>query len=574
MGLEDLAAFRAVHSSTVLYPSDANQAARLVGLMADLDGIAYLRTHRGALPVIYGPDEEFEVGGSRVLREGDDITLVGAGVTLHEALRAADELARRGMEARVIDLYSVKPVDAQTLVRAAAETGAIVTAEDHWPEGGLGEAVLSALADAGSPAACVSSEWRSCPAPEPPKSCCARPVSTPAPSPRPPASSRAPGPPPEKRERTIMSNLLREIEALGQSIWIDNLNRQLLDDGTLRHLIEDDGISGVTSNPTIFEKGMGNSDRYDDAFREVAADTDDPQEIFERLAYRDVLGRLRAAAARSSRRAAAQDGYVSFELPASLAFDTEGSVEAAVRHRDALDRPNVFIKVPGTEPGVRAFEELTARGVNVNVTLLFAVERYREVAEAYLRGLERRVEAGEPVDRSASVASFFVSRVDSKVDKVLEEKGREDLRGKAAVANAKLAYAAFQEIFAGERWERLRTAGANVQRPLWGSTSTKNPDYPDTLYVDELIGPDTVNTMPDATIEAARDHATPERTVDRDVDAARELMSELESIGIDLDDIVLRQLVDEGVQAFADSYESLLDSLRRKAGELSGAAAR
>lgn len=367
-----------------------------------------------------------------------------------------------------------------------------------------------------------------------------------------------------------MTNLLREIEALGQSIWIDNLNRQLLDDGTLRRLIEEDGISGVTSNPTIFEKGMGQSDRYDDAFREAAADTDDPQEIFERLAYRDVWDAadlLRPIFEQTE----GQDGYVSFELPASLAFDAQGSVEAAVRHRDALDRPNVLIKVPGTEEGVRAFEELTARGVNVNVTLLFAVQRYREVAEAFLRGLERRHEAGEPIDRSASVASFFVSRVDSKVDKVLEEKGREELRGKAAVANAKLAYAVFGEIFSGERWERLRAAGANVQRPLWGSTSTKNPDYQDTLYVDELIGPDTVNTMPDATIEAARDHATPARTIDRDVDAARELMTELERAGADFDDIVLRQLVDEGVQAFADSYESLLETLERKGSELSAA---
>jgi transaldolase len=364
-----------------------------------------------------------------------------------------------------------------------------------------------------------------------------------------------------------MTNLLREIEALGQSIWIDNLNRQLLDGGTLRRLIEEDGITGVTSNPTIFEKGMGSSDRYDDAFREVAADTDDPQEIFEQLAYRDVRDAcdlLRPIFDETG----GKDGYVSFELPASLAYDAEGSVEHALRHREAIDRPNVLIKVPGTEPGVQAFEELTARGVNVNVTLLFAVERHREVAEAFLRGLERRVEAGEPVGESASVASFFVSRVDTKVDAALEEKGREELRGKAAVANAKLAYAAFQEIFSGERWERLAAAGANVQRPLWGSTSTKNPDYPDTLYVDELIGPDTVNTMPDATIEAARDHATPARTVDKDVDAARELMRELEAAGVDLDDIVLRQLVDEGVKAFADSYDSLLQTLERKASEL------
>jgi transaldolase len=336
-----------------------------------------------------------------------------------------------------------------------------------------------------------------------------------------------------------MTNLLREIEALGQSIWIDNLNRELLEDGGLRRLIEEDGISGVTSNPTIFEKAMGHSDRYDDAFRAALQDTQDPQQIFERLAYgdvRDAADQLRETFDRTG----GQDGYVSFELPASLAFDAEGSVEAAVHHRDAIDRPNVLIKVPGTAQGVRAFEELTARGVNVNVTLLFAVARYEEIAEAYLRGLERRVRAGERVDRSASVASFFVSRVDTKVDAALEGTGREDLCGKAAV----------------------------VQRPLWGSTSTKNPDYPDTLYVDELIGPDTVNTMPDATIGAARDHATPARTVDRDVDRARDVMRQVREAGVDVDRIVLDELVDEGVKAFADSYDSLLSTLERKASEL------
>ena len=367
-----------------------------------------------------------------------------------------------------------------------------------------------------------------------------------------------------------MANRLLAIEKLGQAIWIDNLNRELLDGGTLRRLIEEDGLSGVTSNPTIFEKGMGKSDRYDDAFREVAHETEEPQEIFERLALRDV----RDAADLLQKvfdETAGQDGYVSFELPASLAHDAEGSVEQALRLRRLIDRPNVLIKVPGTEAGVRAFEELTAGGVNVNVTLLFAVERYREIAEAYLRGLERRVAAGEPVDRAASVASFFVSRVDTKVDAALAGTGREDLRGKAAVANAKLAYSDFQRIFSGERWARLRAAGANVQRPLWASTSTKNPDYPDTMYVDELIGPDTVNTMPDATIEAARDHASAERTIDRDVDAARDLMRALGEAGVDLDDIVLRQLVDEGVEAFAASYESLLETLAEKGQRLAPA---
>jgi transaldolase len=368
-----------------------------------------------------------------------------------------------------------------------------------------------------------------------------------------------------------MSNKLREIEALGQSIWIDNLNRQLLDEGTLRDLVEQDGISGVTSNPSIFEKGMGKSDRYDDAFREVLAETDDIQEIFERLALEDI--RDAADVLRPTYEAAdGQDGFVSFELPASLAFDAQGSIETAVRLHDVIDRENVYIKVPGTAEGVEAFEELTARGINVNVTLLFAVERYREIADAYVRGLTRRVEGGEPVDRAASVASFFVSRVDGKVDAELERLGREDLRGKAAVANARIAYAVFQETFSGPNWDRLREAGAHVQRPLWASTSTKNPDYPDTLYVDELIGPDTVNTMPDATIEAARDHATPERTVDRDVDSARALMDELREIGVDFEDIVSRQLVDEGVEAFAKAYNSLLETLEQKAGELSAAA--
>ena len=362
-------------------------------------------------------------------------------------------------------------------------------------------------------------------------------------------------------------NRLRAIEELGQSVWIDNLNRELLDEGELLRLIEEDGISGVTSNPTIFEKGMGDSDRYDDAFRAALEETDDTQEIFERLAHadvRDAADLLRPTFDGTQGR----DGYVSFELPAALAHDASGSIEAAQDHRQRIDRPNVLIKVPGTDAGVEAFEELTALGVNVNVTLLFAGSRYEQIAEAYLRGIERRVKAGEPVDRAASVASFFVSRVDGKVDDALAKAGREDLRGQAAVANAKIAYESFCRIFSGERWERLAAAGAAPQRPLWGSTSTKNPDYPDTLYVDELIGPDTVNTMPDATIEAARERATPERTIDRDVERAHRVMEEIEAAGVDVDDIVLRQLPEEGVEAFAESYRSLLETLERKAADL------
>ncbi len=231
----------------------------------------------------------------------------------------------------------------------------------------------------------------------------------------------------------------------------------------------------------------------------------------------------------------------------------------------------MLIKVPGTDPGVRAFEELTAIGLNVNVTLLFAVSRYEAIAEAYIRGLERRAERGESLESAASVASFFVSRVDTKVDAALEGSGREDLRGKAAVANAKIAYRSFQQIFSGPRWEALAAKGARVQRPLWASTSTKNPDYSDTLYVDDLIGPDTVNTMPNQTIDATRDHGTAERTVDVDVDQAVETMKEIEAAGVDVEDIVLHQLVDEGVASFAKSYQDLLDAIERKASQLTAA---
>jgi transaldolase len=365
-------------------------------------------------------------------------------------------------------------------------------------------------------------------------------------------------------------NRLREIEALGQSVWLDNLGRHLLDDGELSRLIAEDGLSGVTSNPTIFEKSIGHSDRYDDLVRELARELDDPQEIFERLAYRDI-----ADAADLLRpifeQTGGQDGYVSFELPAALAHDAEGSVAAAQKHHAAIDRANVLIKVPGTEEGVEAFEQLTALGINVNVTLLFAVSRYEAIAEAYLSGLEQRVQRGEPVEESASVASFFVSRVDTKIDAELERLARSDLRGRAAVANAKLAYESFRRIFSGPRWEALAAHGANLQRPLWASTSTKNPDYPDTLYVDELIGPDTVNTMPDETLAAARDHATPARAIDRDLEDAHRTMEAVREAGVDVDDIVLHQLVDAGVESFSNAYESLLGTLEQKAHELAPA---
>jgi transaldolase len=358
-----------------------------------------------------------------------------------------------------------------------------------------------------------------------------------------------------------MTNRLREIEALGQAVWIDNINRGLLEDGILQRLVDEDGISGVTSNPTIFEKAMGHSERYDDGFKRILGETQDPREVFFQLAYMDI--RDAADVLRGTYEATeGKDGYISFELPPELAFDAEGSVTAAKRFYDEIGKDNVLIKVPGTAEGVEAFEDLTASAVSVNVTLLFDVARYVEIAEAYVRGLERRAEAGEPIDRISSVASFFVSRVDSKVDAALDEKGGPaDLKGKAAIANAKIAYEEFERIFSGDRWEALAAKGANVQRPLWASTSTKKPEYSDTMYVDNLMGPDTVNTMPDATLEAARDHATPARTVDDGVEEAHALIEELRKIGVPFDDIVGTQLTDEGNASFAKSFDSLIETI-------------
>jgi transaldolase len=365
-------------------------------------------------------------------------------------------------------------------------------------------------------------------------------------------------------------NRLRQIQSQGTAIWLDNLSRELLDEGMLARLIDEDGLTGVTSNPTIFKKAMQDSERYDELLRYAISETRDPRDVYFRVAFadtREACDLLRPVFDRTEGR----DGYVSFELPPGLAYDAAATIDAARWCRDQIGRPNVLIKVPGTGEGVRAFEELTASGVNVNVTLLFAVSRYEEIAEAHIRGLERRVERGEPVDRSASVASFFVSRVDTEIDRALEERGRTELRGRAAVANAKLAYASFSRLFAGERWERLRTRGANVQRPLWASTSTKDPDYPDTLYVDELIGPHTVNTMPDATLAAAREHATAERTIDQGVEEASDVMEQIRDAGVDVDDIVLRRLVDDGVRLFADSFDALIETIAREARTLAPA---
>ena len=361
---------------------------------------------------------------------------------------------------------------------------------------------------------------------------------------------------------------LHQLSALGQSVWIDQITREWLEDGTLRRLIADDAVVGVTSNPTIFQKAISSGSAYDAQLRELLEEHDDPKEIFYNLAAHDIQAAcdaLRPVWDGGSGR----DGYVSMEVDPTLAFDREATIEEALRLHEWFDRPNLFVKIPATQEGLGAIEECIARGRSINVTLIFSLDRYREVAEAYIRGLERLVEGGGDPTRVASVASFFVSRVDTEADKRLEAIGGEALalRGQLAIANAKLAYRAWREIFSGERWEALEARGATSQRCLWASTSTKNPEYRDVLYVEELIGPETVNTMPLETIEAFQDHGEARPTLEEDVDESGELLDRLAAVGVDYADVT-DTLEREGVEKFSDSFRELLDGVEAKRGEL------
>jgi transaldolase len=356
-----------------------------------------------------------------------------------------------------------------------------------------------------------------------------------------------------------MSERLKQLAAAGTSPWLDNIRRSWLESGEFRRMVSE-GVVGVTSNPTIFQKAIADSDDYDDAIHAMHGKGASAEEVFFELAIQDV----QAAADQLAgvyRDTGHLDGFVSFELPPGMANDTQASVEAAPRFFERIGRPNIFIKIPGTADGVPAIEESIAAGVNVNVTLLFSLDAYRAIHEAYLRGLERRVADGQPIEDVHSVASFFVSRVDTAVDKQLPEGS--PLRGRAAIANAKLAYQDFLGVIAGERWQALAAHGARVQRPLWASTGTKNPEYSDVLYVDELIGPDCVNTMPDATIAAFSDHGVVERTVDRDVEGARRVLEQVEAAGISMAEVT-RQLELDGVAAFADSFDSLMGTVQER----------
>jgi len=365
---------------------------------------------------------------------------------------------------------------------------------------------------------------------------------------------------------------LKQLPLLGQSAWIDFISRGLLAGGGLRRLIEEDGVRGLTSNPAIFEKAISDGAEYRDALHEAARGGErDPERIYERLAFEDI----REAADQMAgiyRETEGRDGFVSLEVAPRHAHDTGATVAEARRIWREVARPNLMVKVPATPAGLPAVEALIADGVNVNVTLLFSVRVYEQVARAYQAGIERRAAGGGDTSRVASVASFFVSRIDTLVDALLEARAeaaggarRERLlrlRGRAAIANAKIAYERFRTLFSGADWDRLAGRGARVQRMLWASTSSKNPAYPDTLYVDELIGPDTVNTLPPATLDAFRDHGRLEARLERYLGAERETIQSIADAGVPLEPVCAR-LLDEGVRLFADAHDRLLAAVSR-----------
>jgi len=375
----------------------------------------------------------------------------------------------------------------------------------------------------------------------------------------------------------MSTNPLIELTKLGQSIWNDNIERKLITSGELKRLIDEDGLSGVTSNPAIFEKAIAGSDLYADQLRELATQGKSPMEIYEALAIRDIQMTADVLKEVYDRTGGA-DGFVSLECSPLLANDTAGTIEEARRLWGLLDRPNVMIKIPGTQAGMPAIEQCIYEGININITLLFSLQAYEQTMEAYIRGLERRADEGKPIANIASVASFFVSRIDTAADKELErriekatdeaEKAKlQSLLGRIAIANAKVAYQRYKKIFHGERFAALKQNGARVQRPLWASTSTKNPVYPDVYYVEALMGPETVDTLPPATIVAFRDHGRPRVTIEDNIDEERAVLARLEEVGISLDQVTAHVLAD-GVRLFVEPFEKLLKTIESRAAEI------
>ncbi|SEM16630.1 transaldolase [bacterium A37T11] len=357
------------------------------------------------------------------------------------------------------------------------------------------------------------------------------------------------------------ANKIKKIHDFGQSIWLDFIDRHILQTGQLQKLITDDGIRGLTSNPAIFEKAISGSDDYNDDIAALSKEGYTDEDLFFELAIKDI----RAAAdllypIYNDEEIKGADGYVSLEVSPFLALDTAGTIAQAKHLWEKVERDNVMIKIPGTQPGLSAIKQAIAAGININVTLLFGLNRYREVVNVYLEGLEERLAKGEPIEGIASVASFFLSRIDVLIDPLLEEKGLPDLKGKVAIASAKKAYEIYKELFSGPRWDKLAAAGAHPQRLLWASTSSKNPDYPDTKYVDALIGPNTVDTVPMETLDAYRDHGDPADRLESNTEEATEVLDQLEGARISLDALT-QQLEDEGIKKFNEPFHKLLASI-------------
>jgi transaldolase len=354
---------------------------------------------------------------------------------------------------------------------------------------------------------------------------------------------------------------LERLSDLGQSVWVDYLSRESIRGGHLQELIDDYSVVGATSNPTIFEKAMSSGDAYDEQLHELASA--DVEQTFWALAEQDIKDACDLFRPVWDG-GAGRDGYVSLEVDPRLAYDTMQTYHEAIRIHKSVERPNLMVKIPATKPGLAAIEDVIAKGRSINVTLIFSLARYAEVAESYVRGIERLVAEGGDPGKVASVASFFVSRIDTEADRRLDEvKAPDELKGKLAIANARLAYAHYLQAFSGPRWEFLAGKGASPQRVLWASTSTKNPSYPDTLYVDELLGPDTVNTMPEETIKAYQDHGSPQERLQSELEQAHALLAELKRVGVDYHDVT-GTLEREGVEKFSESFEQLMRSLHAK----------
>lgn len=365
-----------------------------------------------------------------------------------------------------------------------------------------------------------------------------------------------------------MKNPLIELEKFEQSVWLDNINRDMLVKGELKKLRDEDGLKGVTSNPSIFQKAMGSGQAYDAQIKEILSDNPNisSENLFEELAVKDIQDAtdvLRPVYDNSK----GKDGFVSIEVSPELAYDTEGTIAEAIRLNRKVNRPNVMIKIPATQEGLPAIRKMISEGVSINVTLIFSPTVYEQVVDAYINGLEDRIKNDQSIKNISSVASFFISRIDSAVDKHLELKGNKDLQGKIAIANAKLVYQSAKRLFNSPRFKNLERAGAKKQRLLWASTSTKNPEYPDVLYVEELIGKDTVNTLPPATLNAYRDHGKPEDRIETNLDVAKSQMKKIAELKIDFE-AVTRKLTDDGVVLFSEAYKDLINAIEKKKNEV------